>query len=41
MQKWLQDANIPSKVILDSEIGYASSEEVGQGQKVTNQLLTN
>ena len=23
MQKWLQDANIPSKIILDSAIGYA------------------
>ena len=22
MQKWLQDANIPSKIILDSAIGY-------------------
>ena len=24
MQKWLQDANIPSKIILDSAVGYVS-----------------
>ena len=26
MQKWLQDANIPSKIILDSAIGYVNHD---------------